>query len=318
MKRNGLARWGRWIVLGLLVSLTGASVSSGEDLVLYDNFDGLAHISPDKWFGSETRRPNAILEASRFVTDGKLRLIAAGYGGTGSNHGRQTGHFGLGVKTSRPITALQAEVTITNRMAQSCPENPLSTQSRAQLLGFFFNDGTRHHPEDLTGDIVAVLEKVADSKDGHFTRAVVLRCTSRSCGTGDTIKALLFKRSWLLNQPDVLRIEWDPPKSQFIFSLNPGTEAEETRHIGYGKVTHPSEPPKFQRQRIRVRNHGANCTSGRRGVLMNVSVDDVYLRFLDPKATFGFESKVPVSVLPSNRATPQPPPVKITAGSTER
>jgi hypothetical protein len=257
----------------------------GRELVLYDRFER-PRIEPDKWFGSETRRPSAILEASRFVKGGKLYLIAVGYGDMGSNAGRQTGSFGLGVKTPRSITALQAELTVTNVMAQTCAANAESTQARAQLVGFFFNDGSdsQRQKGDLSGDVVAVLEKMADSRDGNLIRATVLRCVSWTCSQGQTIKALLFKRKWTLSQPDVLRIEWEPSNSQFVFTVNPGAEGEEIRRIAYDSALRPLQPPQWQLQRIRVRHHGANCQAGRRGALMNVAVDDVYVRFLERQA----------------------------------
>jgi hypothetical protein len=284
MRGEDLARWA-W-GLGLIISLALPGVIWGSELVLYDPFE-TPRIHPDKWFSSETRRPNAILEASRFVKEGKLYLIAVGYGGTGSNAGRQTGSFGLGVKTPRSITGLQAELTVTQVMAQTCAANAESTQGRAQLVGFFFNDGSGSQREkgDLTGDVVAVLEKVADSRDGQFIRAIVLRCTSWTCATGETIQARLFKHRWELNQPDVLRMAWEPLNSEFVFSVNPGVAGEETRRVAYDPALWPRQPPQFQLHRIRVRHHGANCQAERRGALLHVAVDDVYVRFLDPQAT---------------------------------
>jgi len=291
MKRDELAPLGWWTVLGLSVLLASASLASGDEFVLHDHFDDAHRIRPDKWVGSETRRSNWVLEASRFVAGGKLHLSAVGYGGMASNRGRETGSFGLGVQTSRPITALQAELTVIQAMAETCAENAESTQGRAQLVGFFFNDGSRSRKGDLTGDVVAVLEKVADSWDGYFIRAIVLRCTSWTCTTGETIKALLFRRQWTLSQPDVLRMEWEPLDSQFVFTVNPGAEGEEMRRIAYDTAIRPSTSPPVQRQRIRVRHHGANCQGGRRGVLMTVAVDDVYLRFLDPGALAALSSQ---------------------------
>ena len=290
MRPDGLIQWVGWIVFGLSVSLAWASPSLGGAFVLYDDFAG-SRIRPDQWYGSETRRPGAILEASRFVADGKLHLSVVGYGRMGSNDGSRTGHFGLGVKTSRSITALQAELTVTNATVQTCTENTRSTQGRAQLVGFFFNDGGSRGKGDLTGDVVALLEKVADSQDGHFIRALVLRCQSWSCSKGESIKAILFKRKWTLGEPDVLRMEWEPERSQFVFTVNPGAAAGETRRIAYDKALGPHQAPERQRQRVRVRSQGANCKAGRRGVVMTASVDDVYLQFLDPQAVATLSSQ---------------------------
>lgn len=302
MRQDNLTRGRWWLGLGLSLFFASVRVTFGEGLVLHDDFDTSALILPDKWESSETRRPNSIREATRYVDGGKLYLSAVGYGGMRSNEGRQTGTFGLGVKTSGLITALQAELTVTDRVAQACPENRLSTQGRAQLVGFFFNDGSRSAEGDLTGDIVAVMEKVVDSQAGQFIRGLVLRCTSWSCSSGEMIKALLFKRPWVLNQPDVLRMEWEPSESQFVFSVNPESDAAQTRRIGYDKASGSSQPPTRQLQRIRVRHHGANCESGRRVALMSVAVDDVYLRFLDPKTAFGLGSKATLAVTPPSRS----------------
>jgi len=281
-------RWQMSLVVTafLMAFLPTMSFTWGGEFVLYDHFE-TPRIEPDKWFGSETRRPHRVLEASRFVKGGKLYLIAVGYGDTGSNAGRQTGSFGLGLKPSGSLTGLQAELTVTNVMAQTCAENAESTQARAQLVGFFFNggSGSQRQKGDLTGDVVAVLEKVADSRDGNLIRAIVLRCMSWTCSQGQTIKALLFKRKWTLSQPDVLRIEWEPSNFQFVFSVNPGVEAEETRRIAYDPALRPHPPSQRQLQRIRVRHHGANCQAGRRAALMTVAVDDVYVRFPGPQAT---------------------------------
>ena len=284
MRQNGLAPWGRWWGLGLGLSLICASFAWGGEFVVYDVFEG-ARIEPDKWFGSETTRPSSTLEASRFVADGKLHLSTVGYGGQGANTGRHTGSFGLGVRSSRPITAMQAEMTVMSAMAETCPDNSQSSQGRAQLVSFFFNHGGSGKGGDLSGDVVAVLEKVADSRDGNFIRAVALRCTSWSCGQGELIKSLLFKHSWTLSEADVLRIEWEPSNTQFVFTVNPGAATEEIRRIAYDKTMGRLKPPEQQRQRVRVRHHGANCKAGRRGVLINVAVDDVQLRFLDAKTT---------------------------------
>ena len=317
MRRKGRCRFGSWLWIGLLVSLAGASVTSGGEFVLYDNFNDSARISPEKWFGSETKRPNSMLEAYRLVASGKLHLSAVGYGGIGSNVGRRTGSFGLGVKTSRPITALQAELTVTHANAQGCRENTLSAQGRAQLVAFFFHHGEERRKGDLTGEVVAVFEKVADSKEGHFIRALVLKCTSWSCSKGESIKALLFHRTWRLSEPDTMRIEWEPEASQFVFTVSADAQTGETRRITYDKALGPLKPPKVQRQRLRVRSHGANCRSGRRGVLMTASVDDVYLRFLDAKASAALSSRALTSSVARRGEMTSPPQREVSSGESE-
>lgn len=287
MRKLATPRWGWWMGW-LLTGWVGASVAWGSTWTLHDNFEASARIEPNKWFGSESRQPSSIREASRYVADGKLQLSAVGYGGNQASTGRRTASFGLGLRTPPPITAIQAELTVTNAVAEACSDNEHATQGRAQLVSSFFIHEGSGKRGDLTGHVVALLEKVVDSRDGNFIRALALRCVSWSCGQGKLIKSLLFKRTWRLHEADIFRIEWEPSAHHLMFSVNPGSADKETHRIPYDKAMTPLKAPKQQRQRVRIRHHGANCKAGRRGVLMHVAVDDVYLQLWDAKRTAAF------------------------------
>ena len=198
---------GWWVRLWVTITLASASLTWAEPFVLHDGFEE-ARIAPGRWMGMATQGRQSLREMGRFIADGKLHLIAVGYGNNWLNRGREIGSVGLGVQTNRPVTALEAEMTVLTASVDPCPENANSTQGRAQLAGFFFNVGSPRVKGDQTGDYMAQLEKVADSRAGRFIRAQVLRCTSPSCARAKSIKALLFKQRWVLNKPDVLRIEW--------------------------------------------------------------------------------------------------------------
>ena len=263
------------LTLGLIA--TSMHVSDAQ-LVPYDDFSEPL-IDPDRWHGNETpsRGANPNTEAARFIDAGQLILGLRSYGGTDRDTGRRSGNFGLAVTGSGRVTAMQAEVTIRNALVEDCPDNPVSTRARAQLIGYFFNDGSSSGPGDVTGDVLASIEKRVDSRTGPGFLALIVKCASPGCQTSDTLGFHVFSTPTALGQADTLRLEWDEAGEQFTFTVNPGGPDEEVQTLSYaGRVTNMA-PSDFQLDRLRVRTQGANCLSGRRQVMIDTRYDDVQL-----------------------------------------
>lgn len=262
------------IALVMIATMTG--VSYGQ-LVPYDDFS-TDLIDPGKWHGNETpsSRNNPNTEALRLIEDGKLRMMARAYGGTDADTGRSGGNFGLAVRRSDLVTMMQAEVTVLSATVEDCPENSLSTRARAQLFGYFFNDGSGG-PGDSTGDVVAGFDKRVDSRSGNSFLAFVARCTTSGCGAADTIAFEIFDTPMLIGQADTMRLEWDAAGEQFMFTLNPASADEEVKTISYAGIVVNMGPSDFGLDRLRLRNQAANCVSGRRMSALEVLYDDVQL-----------------------------------------
>lgn len=266
------------VVLAVLFGALVLYPAVGQaQLELYDNFSG-TQINPDKWNGTESftsssGNPNA--EAQRFISGQKLRVALTTYGDATSNSGGRFGRFGLSFPNPTPITAMQASMTVKQAMAQDCTANTDTTsRATAQLIGAFFNDGTSPGSGNRIGDILATIEK-RQSRDGLQIRASISRCTDSGCGNSSTVVAQVFPTSWKIGKADTLFIQWDPANNRFLYEVNPGTSREESLTLTY--ILSDSLPPVTNFKNIRASNAGANCTTGRTKVVMDVLFDNVQL-----------------------------------------
>ncbi len=254
-----------------------AGVSQAQ-LVLYDDFSN-PRIDPAKWQGHEGpgRGKGGNAEAFRRIQNGQLQIILLSYGGTDTDAGRRNGRFGLEATNPELVTAMQAEVTVMRAVAQDCVANASSSRARAQLIGFFFNDGSSSGAEDRTGDVSANIQSVRDSKTGDRIEANMGRCLDPRCESGDDLAFFLFNSIWVLGQADTLRLEWDAAGEQFIYTVNPGSPVEELVALSYAGLVANAGPPDLDLKRFRINNSGANCTLGRKLAFMQALFDNVEL-----------------------------------------
>ncbi len=254
-----------------------AEVSQAQ-LVPYDDFSN-PRIDPAKWQGHESPRddnPNA--EAFRRIQNGQLQITLLSYGGTDTDAGRRTGRFGLAVRNPDLVTAMQADVTVVRAAAQDCVASASSSRARGQLVGRFFNDGSSSGPGDHTGDVPVGIHKARDSKVGDRIEAFINRCLTPDCQSTEELAGLALNSTWVLGQADTLRLEWDEVGEQFIYTVNPGSPAEESVALSYEGLVANAGPPGFDLKRFRISNTGANCTSGRKLVFMQALFDNVQLK----------------------------------------
>lgn len=273
------------LVAGLVLLVVPGPAQA--QFVLYDDFNAPG-LDPSKWWASDQQAgPLApSLETVRLNGGGTLWIELASYGDTASN----TGIYGPGRQRMRfqgaaAITGIQAEVTVVKNVAEDCAANATSTRARAQLLGFFFNDGTSPAPGDPTGDIGAGIHKVRDSKLGHRIDAFFVRCPDSACIFGTTLGAFTFATSWTEVQVHTLRVQWDPSNNRFLFAVGTctgpqggqcTTTVEETAALTYALPDAIPATLSFVKE-LRVDNTVANCTAGRRGALMQAVFDNAMI-----------------------------------------
>jgi hypothetical protein len=263
------------VICGVLTTMVTASWAQ---LVLYDNFSG-ARVNPEKWRGTEGSNPsgNPNTEAVRTLASGQLRLFLDSYGETFATTGTQTGRFGLEVREPGPVTAMQASVTIRAAIAQDCPANSAANRARAQLVGWFFNDGTGSGLGDATGDIRAGISMIRDSKNGDRISVFIDRCTDSGCTSTATVASEVLTTIWTLNQPHTLQMVWNPAQNRFRFRVTPNAGAAEAVDLSYAGVADTTLPRRIDDKRLEVSNTAANCTSGRTESLMDARFDNVRL-----------------------------------------
>jgi hypothetical protein len=257
--------------------LTAMAASGHAQLVLYDNFQA-PRIDPDKWRGQETfaagDNPNA--EALRRIQNAQLRLSLTTYGETFADTGLQTGRFGLKVTHPAVVTALQAQVTVQSAVVQTCAENPAAPRARAQMTGFFFNDGTSLRLGDATGDISAGIQKVRDRALGNRIEAFVSRCADFDCFSNPNVAGVTFTTTWRVGTPTTLEIIWQPAQDRFRFRVLTNTGAQEVQTLSYAGLVRDNEVPQaLDFKRIVVTNSAENCSAGPTRAAMTILVDNV-------------------------------------------
>ncbi len=262
------------VAFGAIIASVAVTDAS---LALYDDFRR-KEINPAKWRGHEHfrvtptggRNPNR--EAVRQIGRKKLHLHLTTYGETSLNSGHGIGHFGLEVTNSDLVTAMQADVRVEKAIAEDCAANDRSSRARAQIIGFFFNDGTSSGPGDWTGDILAVIQKHLDSRGGRAILASIERCTTPNCSPSQALDVYVFG-GWKLKRTDTLGLEWQPDLDRFVFTVN-----GQSMPLSYLGAWDDSLPPQGAGpDRFRIRNTAANCTDGRKKASMDVYFDNVRL-----------------------------------------
>jgi len=143
----------------LVVALLGLAVcffpAKAQALDLYDNFDGVEYLNPDLWhastgdFGGELDVVREIERSNskKDKNNGKLRMKATAYSWEG-------GGYEFGTRFNNPlgggsqnITAMEAEVKITECEFSACgTEWNQITEPRFEMLGSFFSTGLAPSP----------------------------------------------------------------------------------------------------------------------------------------------------------------------------
>ena len=252
------------LLLVVPLVLLGFAGLSQAQLVLYDDFN-VKPINPAKWFGTEGSTgllsPNT--EGRRELAFGELRMDLVMYGRTDSDIG-VAGNATNALNHTNPsaVTTIQADVLMSNVELVACAPNTSPTRAQAGINGFFFNDGTSPGAGNRTGDISAGIQKVQDTKLGDQTELFIARCTNSDCSAITTLASTVFTAAWVMRVVDTVRLQWDQPNQQFVYTLNPAGPSPETKTLSY-TVT-DTNPAVVSIKALSVSNSAANCLSGPR------------------------------------------------------
>ena len=238
----------------VLLGFSGMS----QALTLYDDFN-VKPINPAKWTGSEgsagPAAPNT--ESARKLAKQQLYITLTTWGRTDSNTGNAGNQSNrLAVTNPVPVTSIQADVTVKSAKVVGCAVNTTSTRARAQVLGSFFNDGTSPGAGDRTGDILVGIQSHRDTLTGDEIVAFINRCTNAGCTTFTTSSSVVFTASWVQGAANTLRVQWDKPNKQFIYTLNPGGSQEQ--HI-LTYAFSDTDGPVVDFKQVGANNSAASC-----------------------------------------------------------
>ena len=276
-----------FITISVLACLAGPGHAQ---FTLYDSFAS-GVIDPELWQGVSVEgnfgAPTA--EIVRVVDTGALRLGLVSWGNDTSNSGSTTSRQGLQFRQlgtlggSGSIIGVKVKVTVLDAVVEDCAANPAtgsSIRARAQVIGWFFNDGSSTGASDDTGNVTAGVQLSKEADGSNLIQPFLQKCTNASCSTVDFLPAVTqpaFAMAWSPNTPLILKMRWDRVNGKFKFlARDQATQASETVIIDYlGIVTDAGAPVNGDFKNLRVQNSVKNCTGARKQVSMNALFDNV-------------------------------------------
>jgi hypothetical protein len=275
------------LVIGLLV---GLPEMGHAEFVLYDDFS--AGIDPAKWYGSsiDGNSDTPSTEVVRRVENGKLHLSITSYGNNHSGTGTPSNRVDLRPKLLGTrggpgyITGMKVNMTVLGVKAQGCgPDNPQEqfiSAARAQMLGFFFHDGTPIAPtNDRTGTIgfSVALVKLAPSDYTGLNQITgnMFRCLDAGCNSSTVIGNLIvFQSSWVPGEVVPIKLTWDNTGGRKFVVVAKG----EKQVFPYPDALLDVGPAPVDFKALRVQNNIENCPTGYRKGVMDVLFDEFMVR----------------------------------------
>ncbi len=255
--------------LFLAAAMSGFIVASAhgvEPFRPYDSFNSTP-IDLTKWQESERVRQ---------VRRGALNLMQRSWPGTGSDAGLTFSSWSETVTNPAAITALKTKVTVDGLEVSSCTANTVVGQSRARLIGSFFNVGTPTAGSQV-GDVLAQVKLVrfSDSIDPPGTlrvQGVVSVCGSADCNSNNTtIGSVVDLGTLALGTATTVQLQWDQPGKTFWFSRDAGAFSGS---VGY--TASDASPPSVPFKQLSTRADLPNCASGPRvSALVDATFDNV-------------------------------------------
>jgi len=245
--------------------------------VIFDPFTG-PKIDPNTWHGFEDAGDTGTsnTETARSIQNGQLQMSLTSYGTTASNSG-QAGFASTRLRLNNPggLSVLVVQATVTQATAQACAANTSPSEARVRLLGAFFNDGSSTGPNDRTGDVLAEVQMILDSKAGPIFDLTALRCADSQCASTNLIGSVQFVTTWVTGQKRMIVLAWDAPNNQFLGFVDFQQPNQEMHVVPYG-VLSDAKPPVFDLKGPAITTAMANCTAGRTTSQMTALFDNFY------------------------------------------
>ena len=188
-----------------------------EAFQTYDNFGGGVPIDTARWIDGER---------IRVIKRGALNLMQRTWGSTQSSGGATFVNFNESFANPAAVTAIKAKITVNALEVNACATNTALGQSRARIVGGFFNTGVPV-PGSQLGDVIAQirLTRFSNSTDPAGVLQVqgfASICTSADCNSGTTIGSVVSLGTVALGQATTVQMQWDQPSKSFFFMRDNG------------------------------------------------------------------------------------------------
>lgn len=199
-----------------LAVLASASAQALEPLRPYDNF-AAAPLDLSRWI--ETERV-------RVVRNGVLNLAQRTPVTTLADNGLSFSSWNESLADPAAVTALRAKVTVNAVSPAACAANPAAGQSRARIIGSFFNVGAPV-PGSQVGDMLAQVRitrfsNSADAAGVLRVQGIVSQCTSSDCAATTTVGSIVDLGTVNVGTATTVQLQWDAPAKSFLFARDNG------------------------------------------------------------------------------------------------
>jgi hypothetical protein len=233
--------------------LTCVPAHALEPFALYDNFT-VEPLSIARW-----NDPQRI----RFIDKGALLLGQHNVGQATADSGSTVISYGESLSNPAAITALKAKITVTELEVYACAANPALGQSRARIVGAFFNIGSPV-PGSQIGDAIAQvrLMRVSNSADPAGVLRVtgsVVACTNADCSTSTPLGSPAELGTVNIGTATTVQMQWDQPGKRFKFSRD---LAAFSGNVAYTETD--ASPPSVAFKQLSTLMDVPNCQSGPR------------------------------------------------------
>ena len=236
-----------------------------EPFKVYDTFSDPS-ISASRW--SDTER-------TRSIRAGMLQLVQRSYGLGTSDSGLTFVNWNENLSNPSAVTELRAKIMVNALEVNTCAANASVSQSRARIIGSFFNVGTPT-PGSQVGDVLAQvkLTRFSNSTDPAGVlrvQGIASVCTSSDCNAATTIGNIVDLGTVSVGQATTVQFQWDQPSKTFFFSRDGGAFS--------GSVAYPdsdASPPSVPFKQLSTRLDLPSCLSAARVTgFVDASFDNV-------------------------------------------
>jgi hypothetical protein len=248
------------ITLAALAAAAGAAHAL-EPIRSFDSFNTVP-IDTTRW--SDTERV-------RQIEHNALRLMQRSVGAAGSDTGITSINWNENMANPAAVTAIKAKVTVSALTTASCAANTSPGQSRARIVGGFFNIGTPT-PGSQVGDVIAQVRvtRFSNSTDPAGTlrvQGIASICQNSDCSSSTTIGNVVDLGTAALGENLVVQLQWDQPAKTFLF----GRDGVTGGSVAY--TNDDSNVPGVQFKQLSTRLDLPNCQSAPRTI---GSIDAVF------------------------------------------
>lgn len=252
------------LALALSALAAASAAHAVEPFATYDNFRGSA-LDLTRWVETERVRE---------IERGQLRLVQRNLGANTGDAGASFINFNENLANPTVVTALKAKITVNAFEVNACAANTTPGQSRARIVGSFFNTGTPT-PGSQLGDVIAQVRitrfsNSADPAGVLRVQGLVSLCTSADCNAASVIGNIVDLGTVNVGQATTVQLQWDQPGRSFLFARETGASGA----VGY---TEPdTTPPSVAFKQLSTRMDLPNCqTAPRVAGSVDASFDNV-------------------------------------------